>query len=218
MRIARGGGIFVFPAIGLFTAVLISYPFNPLPWHRALTLITLLPLLLMLWFFRDPDRHYIGESDLPVVIAPADGRITAVENRDDGCSLSVYLTLIDVHVIRMPLDGRVRGVTSLPGGHRPAGSAGAVRNAAVEVRCAVGGGEMVVRLVSGLLARRIVTYLDLNETGQAGMRLGLIRFGSRVDLELPAGYRPLVGIGERVRAGVSEVAVLETSSTISVQG
>ena len=79
-------------------------------------------------------------------------------------------------------------------------------------------GEMVIRLVSGLLARRIVTYLGPDETGQAGMRLGLIRFGSRVDLELPAGYRPLVQVGEKVRAGVSEVAVLKSSSSVSPQG
>jgi len=140
-----------------------------------------------------------------------------MEDRDDGCSLSVYLTLIDVHVIRMPLDALVKSVSRLPGGHRPAGSAAAARNAAVEVRCHVRSGEMVIRLVSGLLARRIVIYLGPEETGRAGMRLGLIRFGSRVDLELPAGYRPLVRIGERVRAGVSEVAVLESSSTVSPQ-
>ncbi|MFC1628937.1 phosphatidylserine decarboxylase [Gemmatimonadota bacterium] len=218
MRIARGGGIFVFPALGLFTLVFISYLFSPHLWHLILALITLLTLVLMLWFFRDPPRQPAGPSDSPVAVAPADGRIIAMEERDDGCSLSVYLTLFDVHVIRLPLDALVQSVSCLPGGHRPAGSAAGARNAAVEMRCAMGSGEMVIRLVSGLLARRIVTYLAPDEMGRAGMRLGLIRFGSRVDLELPAGYRPLVLIGERVHAGVSEVAVLESSSTVSPQG
>jgi len=218
VRIARGGGVFVFPTLGLFAAVLISYPFNPYPWHLTLALIALLLLSFMLWFFRDPHRQPADPSDLSVVVAPADGRIVAMEDRDDGCSISVYLTLFDVHVIRMPLDALVQSVSRLPGGHRPAGSAGAAQNAAIEVRCAVGSGEMVIRLVTGLLARRIVTYLGPDEMERAGMRLGLIRFGSRVDLELPVGYRPLVRIGERVRAGVSEIAVLETSSTVSLQG
>lgn len=218
MRIARGGGIFVLSALGLFTAALISYLFNPCPWRLALALSTLLMLALLLWFFRDPHRESTGISDPAVVLAPADGRIIAVDDLNNGCSLSIYLTLIDVHVVRLPVDSLVKSVSRLPGGHRSAGSAQAVRNAAVEIRCVIESGEMVIRLVSGLLARRIVTYLGPDETGRAGMRLGLIRFGSRVDLELPAGYRPLVQIGEKVRAGVSEVAVLKSSSSVSSQG
>jgi len=169
-------------------------------------------LLLMLFFFRDPDREPASGSDPDRACSPADGRIRAVDESEGSCSISIYLTLLDVHVVRLPLAGTILGVSRHPGGHHPAGGDRSGGNTSVEVSCSTGTGEMVIRLVSGLLARRIVTYLAPDDTGEAGMRLGLIRFGSRVDLTLPAGYRSLVTIGQKVRAGVTEVAAYDLTA------
>jgi len=218
VRIARGGGIFVLPALGLFLAALVNLSFGSEPWRLIALAGAILILSALLFFFRDPRREPAPGSDPDRALSPADGRITAVDDGKGSCSISIYLTLLDVHVVRLPLAGTVLSVIREPGGHRPAGGNRSGGNASVEVVCSTGEGEMVIRLVSGLLARRIVTYLGPDDTGQAGMRLGLIRFGSRVDLTLPAGYRSLVRVGQKVHAGVTEVAAPGPTSSLPPQG
>lgn len=195
------------PAIAAVTAALILFIIDPEPRRLLAVLVLITVLLLALWFFRDPDRIPDPRAGSETVLAPADGAVVALEEGDGGCSLSIYLSLLDVHVVRLPCAGTVKQIIRSAGRHHRAGSRKAGGNASVEIGIVTGRGEMTLRLVSGLLARRIVTYLAPDEKGAAGMRAGLIRFGSRVDLSLPVGFQPVVGIGTRVRAGVTIVAV-----------
>jgi len=140
------------------------------------------------------------------VLAPADGRVTAVERQADGrVRVSTYMSLLDVHVNRAPVAGTVRSVARRPGGHWPARDKESERNERVvwELDSPLGGVRLVQ--IAGAVARRIVPYVRPGESVAQGQRLGLIRFGSRVDLYLPAGIEVGVEVGQRVRAGATRL-------------
>jgi phosphatidylserine decarboxylase len=154
-----------------------------------------------LWFFRDPERE--APPGNGAILAPADGRIL----RAGPGGVSIFMNVFDVHVCRSPLGGRVQGVE-----HRPGRFLAAYRDDAAEhnerVAIVVTDGDREVRfvLVAGLIARRIVCKVAPGQLLRAGERIGLIRFGSRVDVALPASAEPLVAVGARVRAGETVLA------------
>ena len=119
--------------------------------------------------------------------------------------ISVFMNLFDVHVNRLPVSGKVVSIRRTPGGFLPADRPEArVKNEQVEVVLeTAGGGIMAVAQVAGLVARRIENRLVPGESVQKGMRFGMIRFGSRLDLYLPTHTEVLVSLGDRVKAGVS---------------
>ncbi len=194
MRIAKEAWPFAGP-VGALSALALAL-------GHPLVAAALLPVLgFTLWFFRDPERVAPAAAD--ALLSPADGRII----RSGPGSISIFMSLVDVHVCRSPLAGRVASVEHVPGRFLAA-----FRDPASEqnerVSIVVDGGPRPVRLalVAGLLARRIVCKVAPGQQLQAGERIGLIRFGSRVDLFLPPGARPLVALGERVVAGRTPVA------------
>jgi phosphatidylserine decarboxylase len=164
-----------------------------------------------LGFFRDPER--ITPVAAHGVIAPADGRVTTVDEREDpfvgpALRVSIFLSPFDVHVIRSPIAGVVVGTVYTSGRFLPA-----YRPEAGEEneRCAVHleGGETRVTVVqiAGVAARRVVCRVGAGDRVDAGERIGLIRFGSRTDCFMPRGAQPLVQPGDRVRAGETVIGM-----------
>ena len=154
-------------------------------------------------FFRDPERHPRASQ----LVAAADGRVTAVDRRGDGrWRIATYMSLRDVHVNRAPIDGVVVSVEHRPGGHLPAFDKDSERNERLHWRLDTARGELEIIQIAGALARRIVPYRAPGEQVRRGDRIGLIRFGSRVDVILPPGLTPAVVVGDRLRAGESRLA------------
>lgn len=165
-------------------------------------------------FFRDPDRTARG----PGLLAAADGLIRAVDQGPDGrWCVSTYLGLYNVHVNRMPCDGTVLSQEHIAGAFQPAYSPTAHTNERMEWRIATEYGELEMTQFAGTAARRIVPYVGPGATLRRSDRIGLIRFGSRVDLILPVGLRPTVRVGDRPRGARDVIAVpLELASTAGV--
>ncbi len=163
-----------------------------------------------LWFFRDPRREPVAGTDPRAALSPADGWVVAVQpgevGEGGGSRLSVYLSLADVHVVRLPLPARILAQRRERGTHRSARGAEAAGNTRLVSECETAEGAMRLTLVTGRVARRIVPYLGPGQAGERGERFGLIRFGSRVELQLPPGYDLEVAAGNRVRAGWTPIA------------
>jgi phosphatidylserine decarboxylase len=155
-------------------------------------------------FFRDPERAAPAADGL---VAAADGRVTAVDRRADGrWRIATYMSLRDVHVNRAPADGVVRRMEHRPGGHRPAFDKDSERNERLVWTVDTPHGQLELVQIAGTLARRIIPYRSAGEPVRRGERIGLIRFGSRVDVVLPDGVAPAVAVGDRLRAGESRLA------------
>jgi phosphatidylserine decarboxylase len=178
-----------------------------------------LPLLLLAgffaFFFRDPDR--IVPTAAHLVVSPADGRVMIVGDPPftgappgDWQLVSIFLSPMDVHVNRTPVEGRVAKVEYHPGRFLPAYKTEAgTHNEWTEVWFDRGGTIVVCRQIVGILARRIVTRLQVGQTVARGERFGVMKFGSRIDLFLPRSAALTVKAGDRVVGGESIVARLE---------
>lgn len=154
------------------------------------------------WFFRDPDRVPEGEG----MLAAADGVVRAVGREPDGrWVVSTYLDLRDVHVTRAPCDAYVRAQHRRSGRHHRASTPASDHNHRLEWELGTDSGPAQLTQYAGLLARRIVAYPSAGDRVARGERIGLIRFGSRVDLTLPTGWRPTVEVGVRLRGGATVV-------------
>lgn len=183
-------GFFTFLLLGLLTALFI----------------------LLLYFFRDPRRT--PPSGEGLVLSPADGRVVEVQHvheprflEGEGLKIGIFMSIFDVHVNRAPMKGRVVLVKHVPGrflqAFRPEASEVNEHNLiGLESRR----GRVLVNQIAGILARRIVCWVCPGREMQVGERLGVIKFGSRVDLYLPLGAESVVQVGDRARAGVTVVA------------
>lgn len=194
MTLDRAGWPFVC-GLGAFT--LAVYWFMP-----PLAAVGVLLLAFTLNFFRDPERHAPEIPD--ALVSPADGRII----RADSGRVSIFMNVFNVHVCRSPVAGRVTSVAHEPGRFLAAMKAEASEQnerTTIVVQPPTGAPVRFV-LVAGLIARRIVCRVAAGRDLLAGERVGIIRFGSRVDLDLPAGTAPAVGVGDRVVAGETVVA------------
>jgi phosphatidylserine decarboxylase len=207
MRIDRAGWPFVLGAlVPAAIAVLAHRPWWALPF--------LVLAAVFLFFFRDPHREIAG--GLADVLSPADGRVLIAgdaEARDappgEWRQVSIFLSPLDVHVNRVPISGRVVKVEYRPGRFLPAYRPDAASaNERTEMWIDHHGIMVVCRQVVGLLARRIVCRVKPGEEVRAGARFGVMKFGSRMDLFLPLAAELRVAVGDRVRAGVTVIAVL----------
>ncbi|MEO6067417.1 MAG: phosphatidylserine decarboxylase family protein [Gemmatimonadota bacterium] len=163
-------------------------------------------------FFRDPERT--GERGPDVVIAPADGLVVSIVDVDEPTFVSgrvqriaIFMNVFDVHVNRYPMDGTVtyRQYNAGKFGHAAADKASDV-NEQSSVGLTTGKGKVLVRQIAGLVARRIITDHTPGTAVVQGQRMGLIRFGSRVDVFLPPGATVAVRVGERTQAGRTVIA------------
>jgi phosphatidylserine decarboxylase len=158
-----------------------------------------------LYFFRDPERK-IPEG--PVAVSPADGKVVAILPDAAGASrVSIFLNIFDVHVNRTPIAGKVMCVKYKKGEFLVASKEAASHSNEQNVITVEGAGSRVVfTQIAGLIARRIVCYKKAGDVVNAGERVGLIKFGSRVDVFLGPEWEVAVRVGERVSAGSSVIA------------
>lgn len=163
-------------------------------------------------FFRDPERT--GERGPDVVIAPADGKVVSIVDVDEPSfvggrtqRIAIFMNVFDVHVNRYPMDGTVQYRQYTPGkfGHAAADKASEL-NEQSSVGLLTARGKLLVRQIAGLVARRIITDHQPGTEVKQGARMGLIRFGSRVDVFLPPGATVAVRVGDRTQAGRSVIA------------
>jgi len=158
--------------------------------------------LFLVVFFRDPER-----SPGPGIVSAADGRVRAVERDGDRWRISVFMNVTDVHVNRFPLDGRVEAIEDAGSGYRAAYRPDAAHNVRRAYRLSTPVGPVEVVQMTGVVARRLVSFVRAGSVGRKGERFGMIVLGSRVDVLLPAaGATPTVRVGERVRAGTTSIA------------
>lgn len=159
------------------------------------------------WFFRDPERTPDRLAEPGDLLSPADGRVIVRDQLDDGrWQLAIYLDLLDVHVTRAPLEGELTAQHHRPGSHRPAFTPESHTNEHLTWQFDTPAGPITLIQYAGTLARRIVAYLGPGARVRRGQRIGLIRFGSRVDVVLPSRCPPLPRVGERVRGGCTVLA------------
>lgn len=157
----------------------------------------------VLFFFRDPERQ--APQGAGLVVSPADGRVVSA----DGTRVSIFLSIFNVHVNRSPIRGRIEAVEYHRGAFRAAFDPKASTDNEQNVVTVRGEGHQVVfKQIAGLIARRIVFWKRPAESVERGERVGLIKFGSRVDLVVPTGSKLRIKVGDRVRAGESVVADL----------
>ena len=182
---------------------------------RRPALATSLALLggFFAYFFRDPDRQVPQEPDL--VVSPADGKVMIAGPTDhrwappgDWQQVTIFLSPVDVHINRTPVAGRITRIEYRPGRFLPAYDEGSNDNELNEIWLDADGRTVVVRQVVGMLARRIVCRVTEGQTLARGERIGLMKFGSRMDVFLPADSRLAVAVGQRVVAGETVLATL----------
>jgi phosphatidylserine decarboxylase len=205
VRVASEGWTFVLPLAG---ATVLSALVG---WWGVAGLGLVLTVGVAL-FFRDPER--IIPQTPETIVSPADGRVVEIvpENAQTR-RISIFLSLWDVHINRAPYGGVVRSVVYTPGKFLAAyRQEASLVNEANTVTIAEHGREFIVKQIAGVLARRIVCRVRPGDTLDKGQRYGLIRFGSRTDLLLPATAEIAVQVGDVVRGGETILAFLKEPS------
>ncbi len=185
--------------------------------HPALWVLGALLLVItgwVAWFFRNPERT--GERGDQLVIAPADGRVVLITPIDEPTfvggptvRVSIFMNVFDVHVNRYPVNGQVQHMVRVAGKFLNAlTEASSAENEQASVGIVSGAHRILVRQIAGLIARRIITDARVGDSARQGARMGLIRFGSRVDVFLPPSCTLRVAVGDRTQAGRTVVAEL----------
>lgn len=180
----------------------------------AVTLLFGILTLFTVFFFRDPVRKC--DSHENILVAPADGRILSIENvanpyvGGDAVKISIFLSIIDVHINRIPATGRIDYVKYVPGKFFAAFREKASHlNERTEIgMTTLSGARILFRQIAGVIARRIVCNINEEDSVVAGERFGMIRFGSRAELVVPAGSKLLVRTGEHVAGGKTVMGYL----------
>jgi len=214
LNFAREGLLFI--AIAAFIAAgAFGFAITRRSWGLWLAAFVL--LLLALWvayFFRDPERT--GDRGPSLVVSPADGKLIMITEVDEpsfitgrAIRLSIFMNVFNVHVNRYPVDGVVKYVHYNEGKFfNAAAEKSSLENEQMSVGIETGRHRVLVRQIAGLIARRIVTYSKPGETVKQGDRMGIIRFGSRVDAFLPVNSALRSKVGDITVAGVTILAEL----------
>jgi phosphatidylserine decarboxylase len=186
------------------------------------TALWALPALLLsaffLWFFRDPERIIPGESG--ALVSPADGKVTDIapitSNGATRLRISIFLNVFDVHVNRSPIAGIIREAQYRKGKFVNAMNAASAEQNEQNAVTVEGDGQTVIfKQIAGLLARRIVFNKKIGDHVERGERVGLIKFGSRVDVLLDASAALEVKVGDRVKGGSSVLAYLNAERPLA---
>jgi len=212
IRIAPEGRPFIAGAWAIAALLLLAAGRAESPVWWVVAIVWLAISVWLVAFFRDPERPWsIGDR---MVVAPADGKVVSVTEIDEpafhggrALRISIFMNVFDCHVNRYPVSGTVAYRHYNPGkfGHAAAEKS-SLDNEQSSVGVATPRGKVLIRQIAGLVARRIVTDHDVGATVRQAERLGMIRFGSRVDVFLPVGIRTLVRTGDTTIAGVTVVA------------
>jgi phosphatidylserine decarboxylase len=204
-------------ALGLIVAAILVGWFARPAW----SLIPLLLAVFFLWFFRDPERAIPDAAG--AVVSPGDGKVTDVSmvtvGSEEQARISIFLSVFDVHVNRSPIPGVVSEVRYQRGKFLNAmNQASAEQNEQNIVRVEGDGQVVVFKQIAGLLARRIVFHPKVGDRLERGQRVGLIKFGSRVDVLVESTAVLQVKVGDRVRGGASVLAYLQPKGELARAG
>jgi phosphatidylserine decarboxylase len=201
-----------YPFIILSLVITVFVAFLGICWlFILLTLIT----FFIIWFFRNPERHFLEEEK--VVISPADGKVIKIEAVEmDGTiagrfkKISIFMNVFNVHVNRAPYSGKVSAINYHQGKFFSANlDKASLDNERNEVMISTDDGRTIWAVqIAGLIARRIVCWVKTGDNVQKGERFGLIRFGSRVDIYLPEDSRIAVNLSDKVKAGETPLGYL----------
>ncbi len=202
MKVAREGSIFYLPSLLVFLLTLL------LGWWPV-SLFFLLLSAAFLFFFRDPKRQPPGGDNL--VLSPADGQVIKIEDfsshpdlAGSGKVVSIFLSLLDVHFTRSPFSARVQKVDYQPGKFFPAyREEASSQNESSSLLLQGERGSVFLKQMVGVAARRIKCYVKPGDLVSAGQKIGLMYFGSRVDLYLPAQVELKIGLNQKVKGGLT---------------
>jgi phosphatidylserine decarboxylase len=203
-----------FYGLGFVIVAVIAWYVSHLLWLVALPVVL---AMFFLWFFRDPSRKVPDGPGL--IVSPGDGKVEQVEwiEFPDGGRLrmTIFLNVFDVHVNRVPVGGVVTLAEHHEGQFMNAMKPeSAVHNEQTLITIDAGGYTVSFKQIAGLLARRIVCNLKVGDRVERGQRMGLIKFGSRVDVLMPAETNPKVKVGDRVKGGSSILGQLPQGGQI----
>lgn len=214
MKLAPEGYPFVVAALSLCAAAWWAAARVGGPWTSALAVAFSVLAVFVLWFFRNPTPRIPDDGRL--VVAPGQGKIIDIREVDEPTFLqgaarriTIFLSVFDVHVQRAPVTGTVEHRSYKPGKYAVAWQEKASEdNEQASLGIGTPYGRVLVRQIAGLVARRIVTDPTEGTTVERGERIGLIRFGSRVDLFLPLEWEITCSVGDRARVGATPLARL----------
>ncbi|MBI4379123.1 MAG: phosphatidylserine decarboxylase family protein [Nitrospinae bacterium] len=173
--------------------------------------------IFVISFFRDPEREI--SDDKGVVVSPADGKVVRIQDvkndslyGGDAVCISIFLSIFNVHVNRIPCDGSIKKVVYNSGKFLPAfdDKASLLNEQNSVLIESEGGAKIIVKQIAGIIARRIMCWVKEGDEVEKGMRYGLIRFGSRVDIFLPPDAEISVKIGDKVKGGINIIGKLKT--------
>ena len=177
--------------------------------YKPLFIISLIFLIFTFYFFRDPERVVpIGDD---ILVSPADGLITNITEIKEGkkpyTKVSIFLSIFNVHIQRLPISGEVTKVDYIEGKFINATlDKASDENERLKITLKNGNNLIYVTQIAGLIARRIVNYVKTNENINQGDRYGIIKFGSRVDIEFPNNFKLLVNEGQQCIGGETIIA------------
>jgi phosphatidylserine decarboxylase len=207
----RDGYFYAAPLIA--AAVLLGWLTNP-----AWSIVPLLLAVFFLWFFRDPERAIPQQPG--AVVSPGDGKVTDVSivavGNGTRVRMSIFLSVFDVHVNRSPISGTIRDVRYQKGKFLDARSPHCAEQNEQNTVTVEGEGQTVIfKQIAGLLARRIVFNPKIGDRVARGQRIGLIKFGSRVDVMFDASAKLNVKVGDRVQGGATVLALLPAQGELA---
>jgi phosphatidylserine decarboxylase len=210
----RDGYFYAAPLIA--AAVLIGWLTNP-----AWAIFPLVLAAFFLWFFRDPERTIPQEAG--ALVSPGDGKVTDVSPVTSGSNkltrISIFLSVFNVHVNRSPVTGTIREIRYQRGKYINAMNHASAEENEQNIVTVEGDGQTVVfKQIAGLLARRIVFHPKVGDRLERGQRVGLIKFGSRVDVLFDASATLKVKVGDRVKGGASVLAHLQPKGELAAAG
>ena len=177
--------------------------------YKPLFILSLILLIFTFYFFRDPERVVpIGDD---ILVSPADGLITNITETKEGkktyIKVSIFLSIFNVHIQRLPISGEVKKVDYIEGKFINATlDKASDENERLKITIKNGNNLIYVTQIAGLIARRIVNYVKPNENINQGERYGIIKFGSRVDIEFPNSFKLLVNEGQQCIGGETIIA------------
>ena len=207
--LAKDGFIFILPLL-IITVLMFLISFY---WATA---ILGLGFLFVTWFFRDPERRIPNEPN--VIVSPADGKITEIVTENEPINgklckrVTIFLSVFNVHVNRVPIEGTIEDIRYNPGKFLAAFNPKAsMDNEQNLILINNGRTHIFVKQIAGLIARRIVCWPKKGDYYESGQRYGLIRFGSRVDILLPENTKLSVACGDKVSGGKSIIGYLNSN-------
>jgi phosphatidylserine decarboxylase len=220
--IARGGYNWILGTLLISAVSLLYYLSVNIAIFLGLAIVLLVFVLFLFIFFRDPERY---PRPGPGIVAPADGKVimvskTSHQNRKFGgkksehqgtTRIAIFMNVTNVHVNRSPVSGRVLSTEHYPGGYAPAYLSEARQNERLITKMKTAIGNIEIIQIAGLIAQRIVPYIEPGQYLKKGERIGIIQFGSRVDLIIPTEKITVkINVGARVSAGTTEIAEISS--------